>query len=864
MKKFFTTLLCAAIAALCLAPQAEAAQMREHRAVWLTPYLGEWPGTGINATNAQRLLNNLDKRLDEMEAGGINIIYYHVRSMCDATYKSSYEPWSKGVSGTRGTEPYFDPLEKLLERAHARGIEVYAWFNPYRYCGKYRFGDSPLDYEVSHPEWLIMQEDECILNPALEEVKQRIVDVIVEVIDNYDVDGIIFDDYFYSNPTPNALDDALYNEAKAADPSVGTKIQWRVNNVNSMIQRVSKAIKEHKPYLPFGISPAGSASPANIRTEYGLEPSPQGDWQYNAIASDPLAWLKNQWIDFIAPQIYWPDKFDIMQDWWNIAARKFGRHLHTAITFSDYSNFGGAEYSREVDYARDLLATGESGISFFRYNVMNDSYIKYDGKSMSFTQYIGLTSYSTQALTPIRPWNNVYAPAYTANVHRDGENLVWDAVEGMRYTVYAFAAGEEQKPFSSNLVQVCYTNSLAIPSDLSGSTFGVAVYDRYGNEYPMLLEGATLGEAVNAELTYPANGEKAADLFDFTWKENGHDNILEVATDADFANIIATCQTNGSAVSSYQIPNLTEGKTYYWRVRTNAVNAAAGVSEVRSFVASRFATTGPNDKNQTTTPTITWTPAYEGSVYKVEISINSQFSTIAYSGETTETSLKVDEGYLNSGRRYYYRVTASRDNRTSTSDVAEFWTADLIPELPKFVNPASDGATLYANQTIELAPVANASGMKLNISNNAEFTGRLFSQTMRDGENYTKALSEIKVAGKNLVAGQTYYVRACSMYFTQDNQTSEKSTDYTVSSFVYSDANGVGDITGDEAEVTVSPEGIVTMPVEGNTVSVYRTDGSCVFTCEGAPTTVDISALAAGLYIVNVVGPTPAAIKWVK
>ena len=864
MRKFFTTLLCVAFAALCLTQQAEAAQMREHRAVWITPYLGEWPGTGINSTNAQRLITNLDKRLDEMESAGINIIYYHVRSMCDATYKSSYEPWSKGVSGTRGKEPYFDPLEKLLERAHARGIEVYAWFNPYRYCGKYRFGDSPLDYEVSHPDWLIMQDDECILNPALEEVKQRIVDVIVEVVDNYDVDGIIFDDYFYSNPTPDALDDALYNAAKAADPSVGTKIQWRVNNVNSMVQRVARAIKEHKPYLPFGISPAGSASPANITTEYGLEPSPEGDWQYNAIASDPLSWLKNQWIDFIAPQIYWPDKFDTMQAWWNIAARKFGRHLYSAISFSNYKTYGGAEFTREVEYARDLLAVGESGMSFFRYNTVCDAYIKYDGSSISFPKYIGQTSYSTQALTPIRPWNNVYAPAYTANVHRDGDNLVWDAVEGMRYTVYAFAAGEEQKPFSSNLVQVCYTNSLAIPAELAGCTFGVAVYDRYGNEYPMLLEGATLGEAVVAQLTYPENGQKAADLFDFTWAENGHDNILEVATDADFTNIIATCQTHGSAINSYQVPNIEEGKTYYWRVRTNAVNAAAGLSEVRSFVASRFAITGPTGKEETTTPTITWTPAYGDATYKVEIAVNNNFTVLHYTGETTDNSLTIDEGDLQSGRHYYCRITASRDGRSSVSDITEFWTADRIPSLPKFVNPTSDGATLCANQTIEIAPVANASSVKLNISNNAEFSGRLFSQTMRDGENSTKVLSDIKIAGKKLVAGQTYYIRACSLYFIQSNQTAEQSTDYTFTSFVYSDANGVGDITDDEAKVTISPEGIVSMPVEGNSVNVYRPDGSCVFSCTGAPSTVDISALPAGLYIVNVTGPTPAVIKWVK
>lgn len=865
MKKIYKTLLCAALAAGLTAPQAGAAEMREHRSVWVTPYLGEWPGNGITTSNAATYLRILEQLMDELKAAGINVIYYHVRSMCDATYKSAYEPWSKGVAGRRGTEPAFDPLEKLLESAHKRGIEVYAWFNPYRYCGVYEHDDHPLNYTNTHPEWLIRQPGkETILNPALEEVKQRICDVIVDVIDNYDVDGVIFDDYFYSNPTPDALDDDLYNAAKEADPSVGTKIQWRVNNVNSMVERVSRVIKEHRPYMPFGISPAGSASPANIRTEYGLEPSPEGDWQYNAIASDPLSWLKNQWIDFLAPQIYWPNKFDTMQNWWNIAARKFGRHLYSAVSLSSYRTYGGEEFAREVEFARDLLAPGESGISFFRLNTMNDSYIKYDGKSVTFTRYMGLTTYSTPALTPLRPWNNVYAPAYTSNIHREGNTLQWDAVEGMRYTVYAFADGEERQPFSNSLVQICYTNSLEIPADLSDCTFGVCVYDRYGNEYPMLLEGAVLGEAVKADLTYPADGEKAADLFDFTWKDNGQDNILEVATDAAFTDIVATNQTHGSSVNSYQISGLEEGRTYYWRVRTHGVNSVAGVSEVRSFVASRIAVTGPTGNDETVTPLVSWTPAYEGSVYRVEISRNSTFTLIDFSTETTESSLTVDEGYLLPGLRYYYRVTAMRDGRSSVSDAGQFWTADRVPEMPRYVTPASDGQTLCANQTVEIAPVAGSSSMQIQIAANPEFSGRLYQITLKDGETATKPLSEVRVAGKKLVAGETYYVRACAKYFIQANQTSEQSTDYSTTTFVYSDSEGVGSVTGDEADVTVSAEGIVAMPVEGNTVRVYRADGTCVFTRERAPHSVDISSLPSGLYIINVQGPTPAVIKWEK
>lgn len=865
MKRIHKILLCAALAAGMASPLTLAADMREHRAVWVTPYLGEWPGNGVTAANSANYLRILNNILDDMQASGLNVIYYHVRSMCDATYKSAYEPWSKGVGGQRGREPAFDPLQKLLEGAHARGIEVYAWFNPYRYCGVYDHDDHPLNYTNTHPEWLIRQPGkETILNPALEEVKQRICDVIVDVIDNYDVDGVIFDDYFYSNPTPDSYDDDLYNAAKAADPSVGTKVQWRVANVNSMVERVSRVIKEHKPYMPFGISPAGSASPANVREEYGLEPSPEGDWQYNAIASDPLSWLKHQWVDFIAPQIYWPNKFDTMQAWWNVAARKFGRHLYSAVSLSSYRNYGGSEFAREVEYARDLLAPGESGISFFRYNTMNDSYMKYEGKNVTFGIYMGHTTYATRALTPIRPWNNVYSPAYTANIRREGNTLHWDALEGMRYTVYAFAEGEERQSHSSNLVQICYGNSLDIPADKAGCTFGVAVYDRYGNEYPMLLEGAVLGEAVKAELTYPAEGEKAADLFDFTWKDNGQDNILEVASDAAFTDIIATCQTHGSAVNSYQIPALEEGRTYYWRVRTHGVNSAAGVSEIRSFIASRIAVTGPTGREESVTPQITWTPAYEGALYRVEVSRNSTFSQIDFAKEVSEPTVTVDEGHLLSGFHYYYRVTASRGGRSSLSNTGDFWTADRVPDLPRYVTPATDGQTLCANQTVEISPVKGASSMAIQIAANPEFSGRLYQITLSDGETATRPLKEIRVAGKLLVTGETYYVRACSKYYIQADQSREQTSDYVTTSFVYSDSEGVGSVTGDEGEVTINPEGTVNMPVEGNTVSVYRADGSCVYTVHGAPASVELPQLSSGLYIIRVQGPTPATLKWVK
>lgn len=866
MKNILKSFALAASMAALLAPAAQAIDLREHRAIYVTPYLGDWPTSAITQYNADQHKQILRNNLDAFKKQNINVLYYHVRSMCDATYRSAYEPWSKGVGGTRGTEPAFDPLEYLIEQAHERGIEIYAWVNPYRYEGVYTHDYTPLNYAVTHPDWLIVQSGkESILNPALEEVQQRICDVVSDIITKYDVDGIIFDDYFYSNPTPNDLDKDLYDAAYAADPSVGTQIQWRANNVNTMVGRVSRTIKEVRPWVVFGISPAGIASPSHITSQYGLQPY-DGDWQYSAIASDPINWYYNHYVDFMAPQIYWPSKFDSLEDWWNIAARKYQRHLYSAVTLSDYSTYKAEEYDREVEYARSVVADNQSGIGFFSFGTYVNSYVRIDGKLSKFGEYLAINSFREPALTPLRPWNNVYNPEMVSNITRDGSTLTWDAAEAGRYTVYAFAPGEEQAPHSSNLLQVAYKNSVTIPDDMADYTFGVCVYDRYGNEYSMLTEGATVSDATAAELTYPADGEKAADLFDFTWNApKGSESVLEVATDADFTDVALMASTMENSMSSYSVPNMQEGQTYYWRVRTTGVNVPATVSPTQSFVASRISITGPTSSQESTMPTITWTPAFPGSTYFVEISRNSSFTTTDFQGASEEPSIQVPDGALVSGYNYYVRVTATRDDRSSTSDVARFGTADVKYDAPKFARPLTEGATLHCNEAIEIEPWMGMNSVTVQISASESFPARTsYKTTLRNSATETPELSEIKVSSKVLEDGQTYYVRVCGNYFLQSSGTTEQHTDYTTTSFVYSSEAGVGSVIADDAVCTLDADGLLTMPCIGHNVAVYAPSGMLIYQVKGAPEHLSLAQLASGIYIVKVDGPTTATFKWVK
>lgn len=864
MKQLYAIALAAAASAALMAPvDAHAADFREHRAIWMTPFLKDWPSAAITSGNASTHQKYLRTQLDKIKASGINVLYFHVRSHCDANYRSKYEPWSSFVGGTRGNEPAFDPLDFLLKEAHERGIEVYAWFNPYRYCGAYGNGQSELDYEYTHPEWLIVQQGkESILNPGLPEVRQRICDVIADVVDNYDVDGIVFDDYFYSNPTPMSLDADLYNAAVAADPGVGTQLQWRVSNINRMVAEVGAVIKQHKPYLPFGISPAGIASPAHVTSEYGL-PSISGEWQYNAIASDPLYWYKHHLIDFMSPQIYWTTRFDEVQTWWNNAARKFGRHLYSSVTLSEAQTYG-SEFDRELEFSRSILPENQNGFVYFRYDNYLNTVFRYEGKGVDFYDFMGTHSQAEPALTPLRPWNNVYAPVNVTGLSRNGDQLTWDAgPEGSRYTVYAFAPGQEQRAYNTNLVQVRYTNSFTIPASLAGYTFGVAVYDRYGNEYSMTTEGGAAAEAVVPVLTYPADGAAAAGLFDFTWQPTGCDCRIEVATDAAFTDIIAVNTTAESAFDAYSVGLLDESKTYYWRVRTHAANAPAGCSEVRSFTTSRVAVTSPSGNDATLTPEITWTEGFPGTVYRLEVSRTSDFKQVVFEDSTSACSSTVAPGTLFYGSRYYARVTAMRNGRTVQSDPVSFFTADGVPAIPTFVSPAASGVTLHKDQVIEVTPVDGASSMYIQVSPTEDFK-TYYRCTLRPGEYSTPALSRARVGTKPLVDGQTYYVRVCARYFEQANQSSEKDTDYNVSTFVYSNTEGVEDASVDASTVAVSADGILSLPVSGCDVTVYAADGTCVFALSDAAAMVDLSAVAPGFYVVKVAGPASIRLKWIK
>ncbi|MDE6309478.1 MAG: family 10 glycosylhydrolase, partial [Muribaculaceae bacterium] len=618
------------IALLAAAVVMQAQPHREHRALWLTAFLGEWPSGALTSESAvNRQVKNLQTQLDDLKANNYNTIYFHVRSHCDAMYESSYEPWAACVGGSRGTAPIIDPLATIIEECHKRGIELYAWINPYRYAGKSLYGgNNEKNYETSHPDWLLTKEGtETILNPGLPQVRQRIVDVTREIITKYDVDGVVFDDYFYTNGTSLSKDADLYNAYKASGGTLA-QADWRRANVNAMVRDVRDCIASTKPYLNFGISPAGPCNPPNI-ADYGLPASTMSDWQYNGIYSDPVAWLNEGIIDMVSPQVYRTraSHFLDYSEWWVNTANHFGRNISVSSSTSiiDANDCKAEEFIGQQEYLRTLQPINHSGLTIFGYSKFQN-YREKDpvlGQNKNLAHFMGQSVYTQPALQVTRPWRNAYEPRMVSNITVSGTSASWTpAREGDRYTVYDLSAA------TPVLLGVTYTPSYNLPEG-SSSQIGVCVYDRYGNEYSMLEAGksATAGQA--PRLVYPAAGGTYAPLSNFRWEGAAQSYTVVIAKDG---NDIMTFDTEAPELPSSQLLGLKQGQTYSWRVISKARNSLDAESASQEFTLSSMQINTPaaGATNVAECAQFDVTKAADGAVYTIEISTSDKFSSLSY------------------------------------------------------------------------------------------------------------------------------------------------------------------------------------------------------------------------------------------
>ncbi len=302
----------------------------EFRAIWIATVANiDWPSQDDISTKEQQ--SEFIDILQFYQSLNFNTVIVQVRAAGDAFYPSSYEPWSKYLTGKEGTspKPYYDPLQWMIEESHERGFEFHAWFNPYRATFNLdtaSLANSHAFYQ--HPEWMIKYGKKHYFNPGLPEVRKYTTNVIMEVVNNYEIDGVHFDDYFY----PYKIKDEIFEDSAAFKLNNNASLSlddWRRANVDSLVSNISDSIRAVKPWVQFGISPFGvwrnaSVDPSGSDTQ-------AGQTTYDDLYADPLKWDENQWIDYIVPQLYWSMDHPLashskLVNWWS--DQKLKSHLY--------------------------------------------------------------------------------------------------------------------------------------------------------------------------------------------------------------------------------------------------------------------------------------------------------------------------------------------------------------------------------------------------------------------------------------------------------------------------------------------------------------------------------------------------------
>ncbi|MDD6868155.1 MAG: family 10 glycosylhydrolase [bacterium] len=898
MKKNFLLTLSVVALLLCLTSPASALK-HEQRAVWMSGFINDWPSGPISTSNAETAKKGCRNAIDSLARNNYTTIYYHVRAMCDAMYDSKYEPWSSYVSsGGRGVAPVFDPFAYIIEQAHSKGLEVYAWINPYRYINstsKTGWGDAggDLNYENSHPDWLLKwtttERTWTILNPALPEVKQRIVDIVADIMDKYDIDGVVFDDYFYQNGVPNDLDATQYNAYKAsAGTAAMSQGDWRRENINDMVRRVNNYIKSTKPWVRFGIGPAGVAcSNSTVAAKYGVEPAPGSDWQYNGIFSDPMAWISEGSIDFISPQIYWPIGYDAadfaaIAPWWYKVCAKYNRHCFVSQDLASNLLNGQnlEEFYNEIAITHNSVSGSTPGTVYFPWKSLRDFQRRVNGKNVTLMNYLRNSLFDTRSFTPAVLWLNAECPGLASSVKRSSRTLSWSGPDNVRYAIYAVPKTLDKKAFAKDaqyLLGISYSKSYDIPAyevkypkygiadaDLDNYNYAVAVLDRYGNEWAATFEGATLGKSQKPTLTFPLNGELAPMGFQFQWTGTAAVTEITLATDAEFKNIISRLEAGGNAAYSGEFYNFQPNVTYYWRATARDHNCSDATStEVGSFQVDVFRMISPaaGAAEVSLTPTLECSNVGAGATYTFLIDTSNSFSS-AQTFESTTPTFTMPKYKLAANTTYYVMAQAKVGDAVESSDAVQFTTKHIEVSAPQIVTPEADGVTLHADEKVVVAPMEGIIYTRIGISASTSFPARSsYNGTFSAGEFATPQLSDVKLVSSYLTDGKTYYVRAQYEYRGVDGKL--VTTDWTTPrSFVYSAEAGVASINANGFYVVCGNNAKVVAGNEGLTVEVFATDGKLVMTTiTSANGEASLAALASGSYLVKVAGKTAKLVK---
>lgn len=612
--KNLTTLLLLVFLITNLFPQSVPPK-REMRAAWIATVVNlDWPSSNLLTTAQQQ--QQLINLLDELKRDGVNTVIFQIRTECDALYSSSFDPWSYWLTGSQGTAPYpyYDPLEFAIAEAHKRGMELHAWFNPYRAersVGNYTLASNHV--VVQHPDWVIQIGTLKFLNPGLPAVRDYVSSVIYDVVSRYDLDGVHFDDYFYPYPPSNITnqDNTTFQQYPRG---ITTIANWRRDNVNILVKQVNDTIQSVKPWVKFGISPFGI-------WKNGVPSGITGLSAYDDIYCDAIAWLHKRSIDYLTPQLYWPfggnQNYGTLQPWWADSVAANGRHFYPGHALyrvdPGSGNWAATEIPKQIRF--DRANPKVQGGVFFRAQSFTENF-------KGVTDTLRNNLYRYLALNPTMNWKDVVAPNSIQNLRFErlasGQGgLNWDlpltASDGdsaSRYVVYRFDHSNFQQSDLENSANIYNIEGSrqSIPGEPPSPNgpyyFVVTALDRNYNE-SVMSNILTVNPPPKPILAFPINNAvNIEDTIALKWNYPvlASSYRIQVATDSIFASGIILDQSK-LADTLKVITGLNGQTKYYWRV--NSSNAG-GTSEFS--VVFNYTTGFPN------TPILSYPVNYTGNI----------------------------------------------------------------------------------------------------------------------------------------------------------------------------------------------------------------------------------------------------------
>ena len=491
IKKIYTLALILILTSCSVFKNTIRQPQREFRGFWVATVVNiDWPKNGNDSILKQKKdYNEILNFYDELN---FNAAIVQVRAAGDAFYESNYAPWSKYLTGKQGIAPKTteNMLEWMISETHNRGMEFHAWLNPYR--ATFDLDTLALsnkhDY-YTHPDWMVKYGTKYYYNPGIPEVQDHLVSIIAEVVANYDIDAIHFDDYFYPYKINNELlnDSISYQENKQPNQSLE---DWRRSNVDSLIAKTHRKIKQEKPWVQFGVSPFGVWK--NNATDPKGSDTKAGQTTYDDLYADPLLWMKKGWIDYIIPQAYWSIDLPVashkkIMDWW----------ADNTTNTNLYMGNGPYKIRNNSDKAWDNKKELPNQIALGRQNSIVQGNAFFSAKSLmknndDVLKILKKNYYKRIALPPVSPISSDSKPESPQleyqKINRTNNILTFNSLENFRYALLFKGNNKKENQISFKKLltkKIPVTkNEISIPLDhiKNNKKIAIVFIDKFGEQ----------------------------------------------------------------------------------------------------------------------------------------------------------------------------------------------------------------------------------------------------------------------------------------------------------------------------------------------------------------------------------------------